>query len=231
MIADVSLEHEVAWGIGANENDYHFFGAVPGRDFAVDAWADLVVAASGDGCPVCGATLKGARGIEVSQVFQLGSKYSESMRATFADEDGTERHFQMGCYGVGITRSLAAVIEQHNDEAGIAWPVSIAPLEVAVLPLNVGDEAVHPLAERLWRELAEAGIETVIDDRDERAGVKFADADLIGWPYQLVVGKKGVAEGVVELKDRATGERVTVPIDEAVAAVAGRVVAERARYL
>ena len=231
VIADVSLEHEVAWGIGANENDYHFFGAVPGRDFAVDAWADLVVAASGDGCPVCGATLKGARGIEVSQVFQLGSKYSESMRATFADEDGTERHFQMGCYGVGITRSLAAVIEQHNDEAGIAWPVSIAPLEVAVLPLNVGDEAVHPLAERLWRELAEAGIETVIDDRDERAGVKFADADLIGWPYQLVVGKKGVAEGVVELKDRATGERVTVPIDEAVAAVAGRVVAERARYL
>ena len=231
VIADVSLEHEVAWGIGANENDYHFFGAMPGRDFTVDVWADLVVAAPGDGCPVCGATLKGARGIEVSQVFQLGSKYSEAMGATFADEDGTERHFQMGCYGVGITRSLAAVIEQHNDENGIAWPVSVAPLEVAVLPLNVGDETVHPLAERLWRELAEADIETVIDDRDERAGVKFADADIIGWPYQLVVGKKGVAEGVVELKDRTTGERVSVPIDDAVTTVAGRVVAERARYL
>ncbi|MBA4370622.1 MAG: proline--tRNA ligase, partial [Coriobacteriaceae bacterium] len=130
-----------------------------------------------------------------------------------------EQPFIMGCYGVGITRSLAAVIEQHNDENGIVWPVSVAPLEVAVLPLAVGDEEVWPVAERIWRELADAGVETIIDDRDERAGVKFADADLIGWPYQVVVGRKGLAEGVVELKDRRTGERESVPLEEAVARV------------
>src|SRR5512139_3719660 len=125
----------------------------------------------------------------------------------------------MGCYGVGVTRSLAAVIEQHNDEKGIVWPMSVAPLEVAVLPLVVGDEEVAPVAERLWTELAEAGVEVVIDDRDERPGVKFADADLIGWPWQVIVGKKGLTKGVVEVKTRATGERTEVPLDEVVTAI------------
>lgn len=230
VVADVSLRDEVAWGVGANENDHHYINAMPGRDFEVAAWLDLVTPRPGDGCPVCGAALKGARGIEVSQVFQLGTKYSESMGATFADEDGVERPFLMGCYGVGISRSLAAVIEQHNDDAGIRWPMSVAPLEVAVLPLTVGDETVWPVAERLWRELADAGVEVVIDDRDERAGVKFADADLIGWPLQLVVGKKGLASGIVELKRRATGERIEVPLAEAAAHVAGIVATERARF-
>ncbi|MDZ4234880.1 MAG: His/Gly/Thr/Pro-type tRNA ligase C-terminal domain-containing protein, partial [Dietzia sp.] len=181
---------------------------------------DLVLAQPGDGCPECGGPLKGARGIEVSQVFQLGTRYSETMGATFTAEDGTEQHFLMGCYGVGVTRSLAAVIEQHNDENGIVWPVAIAPLEVAVVPLNVGEDVVWPVAEAIWRELAEAGVEVIIDDRDERAGVKFNDADLIGWPYQVVVGKKGVAAGVVEVKTRATGERVEVAIGDAAATVA-----------
>ncbi len=220
VVADKSLEGEVAWGVGANVNDYHLIGAMPGRDFQVEVWADIVLAQPGDGCPVCGGALKGARGIEVSQVFQLGTRYSETMGATFTAEDGSEQPFLMGCYGVGITRSLAAVIEQYSDENGIAWPVSVAPLEVAVVPLSVGDDVVYPVAEQIWRGLADAGVEVIIDDRDERAGVKFADADLIGWPYQVVVGKKGVAAGVVELKTRGTGERVELPIAEAVAMVA-----------
>lgn len=219
IVADRTLRAELAWTVGANEPDFHLTGALPGRDFAIDVWADLVTAEPGDACPTCGATLQSARGIEVSQVFQLGTKYSTSMHATYMDESGEERPFIMGCYGVGITRSLAAVIEQHNDEHGIVWPVSVAPAEVAVLPLAAGD-VVMPVAERLWRELAQAGVETVIDDRDERAGVKFADADLIGWPFQLVVGKKSLAEGVVEVKDRATGERSAVPVECAVATVA-----------
>ncbi|MHB8706046.1 MAG: proline--tRNA ligase [Coriobacteriia bacterium] len=223
IIADRSLKEEVAWGVGANENDFHLIGAMPGRDFEVETWADLVLAEPGDGCPECGGTLMGARGIEVSQVFQLGTRYSESMGASFTDEDGTEKPFLMGCYGVGITRSLAAVIEQHNDDNGISWPVAIAPLEVAVVPLSVGDDVVYPVAEEIWRELGAAGIEVIIDDRDERAGVKFADADLIGWPYQVVVGKKGVAAGIAEVKVRATGERTEVPLSDVATHVASLV--------
>ena len=228
VIADKSLRDDVAWGVGANENDYHLIYAQPGRDFAVDLWADLALAQAGDGCPVCGGTLQVARGIEVSQVFQLGTKYSTSMDATFSDENGDEQPFIMGCYGVGVSRTLAAVIEQFNDDAGIAWPVSVAPLEVAVLPLMAGGE-VTDVAERLAAELCEAGIEVVIDDRDERAGVKFNDADLIGWPFQVVVGKKGLAEGVIELKERGSGERSTVRIEQAAVHISELVAAARAR--
>jgi len=230
LLVDRSLQDLGAWIVGANVDGYHFTGASPVRDFAVDEWVDLVVAAPGDLCPECGGTLQAARGIEVSQVFQLGTKYSVAMKASFTDEAGAEQPFIMGCYGIGITRSLAAVIEQHNDHAGIAWPMSVAPLEVAVLPLAVDDDTVFPVAERLWRELADAGVEVVIDDRNERAGVKFADADLIGWPYQLVVGSRGLAEGTVELKERATGERTSVPLEQAVALVSARIEAERRRY-
>ena len=219
VVGDSALTGDVSWGVGANEDGYHFLHAMPGRDFAVQSWADLVIAQPGDECPVCGAQLLGARGIEVSQVFQLGTKYSDSMGATFTDEDGNEKPFLMGSYGVGVSRSLAAVIEQRADEMGMAWPVTVAPLEVAVLPLAANGD-VADTAERLASELAVAGIEVVIDDRDERAGVKFADADLIGWPYQVVVGKRGVAEGIAEVKDRATGDRVSIPLDQLVAHVA-----------
>ena len=229
VIADVSLKDEVAWGVGANERDYHFVYAQPGRDFSVDRWEDLVLAQAGDGCPACGGTVQTARGIEVSQVFQLGTKYSVSMGATYADENGEEQPFLMGCYGVGVSRTLAAVIEQHNDDAGIVWPLSVAPLEVAVLPL-LGEGEVAEVAERIWSELGAAGVEVVIDDRDERAGVKFNDADLVGWPIQVVVGKKGLAEGVVELKVRGSGERSTVPVEEAVARVAALVAEGRAGF-
>jgi prolyl-tRNA synthetase len=148
------------------------------------------------------------------------------MGATFADENGDERPFLMGCYGVGVSRTLAAVIEQHSDDSGIIWPVSVAPLEIAVLPLMAEGE-VAEVAERLWSELAEQGVEAVLDDRDERAGVKFNDADLVGWPFQLVVGKRGLAQGVVELKIRQSGERVEVPLEGASAAIAKLISTER----
>ena len=229
VVADGSLQGDVAWGIGANEDDYHLLYAMPGRDFEVERWADLVVAEPGDGCPTCGGVLAGARGIEVSQVFQLGTRYSDALGATFADEEGIERPFVMGCYGVGVTRSLAAVIEQHADDAGVAWPMSVAPWEVAVIPLGTGEEVAE--ADGIARGLAADGIEVVLDDRGERAGVKFADCDLIGFPYQVVVGKRGLAEGVVEIKDRATSERQTVPIASVVEILAARVRADRAKFL
>ncbi|MEF2656179.1 MAG: proline--tRNA ligase [Eggerthellaceae bacterium] len=218
--ADSSLQSIAQWVVGANEDGYHFVGAKPGDDFTVDFWADLSVVAPGDACPHCGAALEGARGIEVSQVFQLGDKYSRSMGAVFSAEDGTDQPFIMGCYGVGVSRSLAAVVEQHNDEHGIIWPFSIAPAHICVIPLTVGDDTVYPVAENIASVLAEQGFEVAIDDRDERPGVKFADADLIGWPVQVVVGKRGVAEGNIEIKRRDTGEKKTVAISTAAESVA-----------
>ena len=231
IIADESLQALPQWLTGANEKDFHFGGVVLGRDFEVDTWADLAEAQARDLCPSCGRELKGARGIEVGQVFQLGTKYSDAMQASYMDVDGLEKPFIMGCYGWGVTRSLAAVVEQHNDENGIIWPVSIAPAEVIVVPLAVGDELVGPAAEGLAEQLIASGIETVIDDRDERAGVKFNDADLIGWPYQLIVGKRGLDAGIVELKVRATGEKSELPLSDAADTVAGLIREERKRYL
>lgn len=216
VVCDSSLQDTHAWTVGANEDGFHYLGAEPGRDFDVDIWADLILAVPGDICPSCGQELKGARGIEVSQIFKLGTKYSQPMHGTYMAEDGTEKPYVMGCYGIGVTRSLAAVVEQCNDEDGIFWPVSIAPAHICVLPLQMGDELVEPLAAQLVAGLDAAGIEVAIDDRDERAGVKFADADLVGWPYQIVVGKRGAKNGVVEFKVRATGEKLELPVEEAV---------------
>ena len=226
LVVDENLRTSKKWACGANEVDYHFTGACPDRDFTVDEWADLITVHAGDPCPHCGKPLAGARGIEVSQVFQLGTKYSEAMGATFADENGEEKPFLMGCYGVGISRTLAAVVEQHNDENGIIWPVSIAPYEVAVIALDKKGEAFDAAAQ-LADDLAAAGIEVVFDDRSERPGVKFADNDLMGFPYQLIVGKRGLKNGTVEMKVRETGEREDVAIDEVVAKVATLVEAAR----
>ncbi|MDM8270963.1 proline--tRNA ligase [Thermophilibacter provencensis] len=228
LVCDESLRESQSWTCGANEVDYHFTGARPGRDFEVDEWADLVSVKAGDPCPHCGAALKSARGIEISQVFQLGTKYSEAMGATFADEDGVERPFLMGCYGIGVSRTLAAVVEQHNDEHGISWPVCVAPYEVEVVPLAVNDDVVTPVAEKLVGELSAADLEVLLDDRKERPGVKFADADLIGIPYQVILGKRGVANGMAEVKARETGERFDVPLDEVASWLTERVVPARA---
>ncbi len=213
VIADVNLKNVPQWVVGANEEGFHYVGARLGEDFQVDEWADLCIVKPGDKCPECGLPLGGARGIEVSQVFQLGTKYSVAMGATYMDEDGTEKPFIMGCYGVGVSRTAAAVVEQYNDEYGIKWPVGIAPAHICVVPLTVGDDLVAPAAEKIAADLAKIGFEVVIDDRNERAGVKFADADLIGWPLQVVLGKRGLNAGTVEVKLRATGEKKDVALD------------------
>lgn len=223
LVCDSSLKESKSWACGANEVDYHFTGACPDRDFKVDEWADLVTVLAGDPCPHCGKPLSAARGIEVSQVFQLGSKYSEAMGATFMDEDGKEKPLIMGCYGVGVSRTLAAIVEQHNDENGIIWPVSVAPYEVSVIPLDPKKEDCAKATDRLVQELLDAGLDVVVDDRDERPGFKFADNDLMGFPYQIVIGKRGLKNGTFELKDRATGEREDISIDEAAAIVVARV--------
>lgn len=223
LVCDSSLKESKSWACGANEVDYHFTGACPDRDFKVDEWADLVTVLAGDPCPHCGKPLSAARGIEVSQVFQLGTKYSEAMGATFMDEDGKEKPLIMGCYGVGVSRTLAAIVEQHNDENGIIWPVSVAPYEVSVIPLDPKKEDCAKATDRLVQELLDAGLDVVVDDRDERPGFKFADNDLMGFPYQIVIGKRGLKNGTFELKDRATEEREDISIDEAAAIVAARV--------
>lgn len=212
IYADNSLKGDLAWTVGANERDYHFKGASYERDFELTDFADLVTVAAGDICPSCGKALQGARGIEVSQVFQLGKRYSEALHATYLDENGKEQNFFMGCYGVGVSRSMAAVVEQHNDEAGISWPVAIAPFEVCVLPLAKEGEKPYEVAQEIAETLVAHGVETIFDDRAERPGVKFADADLIGWPLQIVVGKKGVENGIAEVKVRTSGDKFEVAL-------------------
>ena len=227
LVCDVTLKDSQSWTCGANEADYHLTGVKPGRDFEPVEWMDLITVVAGDPCPHCGAPLSAARGIEVSQVFQLGTKYSEAMGATFADENGEEKPFLMGCYGVGVSRTLAASVEQHNDENGIIWPVSIAPYEVAVIPLDPKQEECAAACDTIVDALCDAGIEVIVDDRNERPGVKFADNDLMGFPYQIVLGKRGLKNGTCELKDRSTGEREDVALDQVAAKVAELVMSQR----
>jgi len=207
VIADKLTIEGICNGVtGANRADYHLTGVCEGRDFSVDEWHDLLLVREGDKCPQCGALLTAYRGIEVGQIFKLGKKYSESMGATFSDKDGVAKPFVMGCYGIGITRTAAAAIEQHYDGDGIIWPMSIAPYHVEIVPMNVSDEATVKVAGELYRALSERGIEVILDDRDERPGVKFKDADLIGIPLRVVVGPKGLSRGKVELKPRGSQE-------------------------
>lgn len=219
IVADFELKALRDFVTGANQDETHLVHVCHGRDFAVGEWADIRVAAEGDRSP-SGGTLREIRGIEVGHIFQLGTKYSAAMGASIVDADGAEKPAIMGCYGLGVSRCMAAVCEVHNDADGLIWPAAIAPYHAVVIPAGP-DEAVHRTAEELYRQLLAMGIETVLDDRDERAGVKFKDADLIGWPAQVVVGR-GVAEGVVEAGLRRDKSRAPVPIAEA---------AERVRVL
>lgn len=198
---------------GANKEGYHLLNVNPGRDFTPTYVADIRLIQEGDPCPHCGGKVSKARGIEVGQVFKLFTKYSEAMHATFLDESGKEKPMVMGCYGVGVSRTMAAAIEQNNDKDGMIWPVAIAPYEVLVVPVNTKDEASTQKAEAIYEELKKAGVEAVIDDRNERPGVKFKDADLIGYPLRVVVGPKTLAEGKLEVKVRRTGEVQMLPLD------------------
>jgi prolyl-tRNA synthetase len=222
IIADPSVRLGANWVTGANRPDHHVTGANEGRDFRVDRWEDVVQAVEGDLCPVDGGTLRAGTGIVLGHIFQLGTKYSEPLKATFLDQDGTEQPYLMGCYGIGISRVLAAAAEQYHDEAGLTLPAGLAPYEAVVVATNMDQPAVVETAERLYGALADAGVETVFDDREVTAGVKFADADLIGYPVQVVVGKRGVEAGAVDVKSRASGERDQVPLDQVVAAVRER---------
>lgn len=214
MIADYSLMTMTNVVTGANKEDYHARNVNNGRDFNIKEFADLRIIKETDPCPRCRQVLHFARGIEVGHTFKLGTKYSKQMRATFLDKDGVEREMIMGCYGIGIGRTVAACIEQNNDEKGIIWPMAIAPFHVLVTPVNVKDTPIMDAAEKLYQELSGAGIEVVLDDRDERAGVKFNDADLIGIPLRITIGPKRLAEGCVEVRDRRTGVTHVMAISE-----------------
>jgi prolyl-tRNA synthetase len=228
----VYVDFEVAvlsdFVVGANEDDAHLTGVNVDRDFKPAEIADYRTTAAGDACARCETGhLKAYRGIEVGQVFALGTKYSKPMGVTFLDVDGQEKPAVMGTYGIGVTRIVASAIEQNHDKDGIIWPVPLAPFEVTVLELQQDDAKVVATAQKLYEELSAAGIDVLYDDREERPGVKFKDADLIGIPFRLAIGKKGIAEGIVELKRRNGSEVRKLKIDEAVKIVVAEVQAER----
>jgi prolyl-tRNA synthetase len=200
---------------GANERDYHIRHVLPGRDFSVEKVGDLRNVVEGDTCPNCQeGKLQFFRGIEVGHIFELGTKYSDALNATFLNRDQKQQHFIMGCYGIGISRLITAIIEQNNDEQGIVWPMSVAPYHVHLIPTKVKDEEQMRIAEQLYERLTAQGVEVLMDDRDETVGVKFKDSDLIGLPLRITVGKRA-GEGIVEFKVRKTGESQELTIEQA----------------
>ncbi len=214
LLADYSVEGIVNGVTGANKKDYHLKNVNINRDYKVDEVLDLRRAKEGDVCPKCGKTLEFSRGIEVGHTFKLGTKYSKTLRATFLDKDGKEKYFVMGCYGIGVSRIVAAAIEQGHDQNGIIWPLPIAPFQVLILPVNYEHEKIRTISNRIYEQLESAGYEVLMDDRDERAGVKFKDADLIGIPIRVTVGEKTLAKNIVEVKLRGEKEVREVEPDQ-----------------
>jgi len=219
MIADFWLKNEINMVTGGNAQDVHVTNVNPGRDYQVSEYADIRCADNGDPCPRCGRELTTTRGIEVGHIFKLGTKYSESMQAMYLDVNGKSKPMVMGCYGIGVGRTAAAAIEQSHDENGIIFPEAIAPFSVLVVLVNPTDEAQKKIAEDLYSELMERGVEVLLDDRDERPGIKFKDADLVGIPLRVTVGKNAVKDMKVDLKWRKTGNVQQVPVDDAAALV------------
>ncbi len=217
IIGDLVVQGMFNSVVGANEKDMHFTNANLGRDFSVDRFVDIRNVEAGDACPRCEfGKLEVWRGIEVGHVFKLGTKYSKSLSATYLDADGKEQIIFMGCYGIGIGRTVAAAIEQNHDENGIIFPLPIAPFHCSVVAINTKDSGVMAASEEIYLKLEKFGIDVLFDDRDERPGVKFKDNDLIGIPIRVVVGSKGLAEGKVEIKIRSTGEVLLLPIEEGI---------------
>ncbi len=206
---------------GANKADYHVKNVNMNRDFTPDVITDIRKVKAGDCCKHCGKELSFKRGIEIGHAFKLGTKYSKSMKAVYLDAAGKEQEMIMGCYGIGVSRIVAATIEQSHDDNGIIWPVALAPFKVIIVPVNVSDEKVMSVAESLYKELGGAGIEVLMDDRDERAGIKFKDADLIGIPYRVTIGEKNLKDGKVEFKARwqKNTESRLIPVNEIAAEI------------
>lgn len=215
ILADQAVMELNDFVVGANEVDTHLMHVQVGRDFSVDQVADLRMITEGDSCPRCGGKIYFQRGIEVGHVFKLGTRYSEAMSAKVLDPQGKEQPFVMGCYGIGVSRIVASIVEQHHDEDGIVWPVGVAPFTIHLIAVNMKNEAQAEVAEKLYGDLQKAGIEVLFDDRLERAGVKFKDADLLGIPVRVTVGAKA-GEGIVEIKCRRTGETQEVSVQDVV---------------
>ncbi|MDH7600591.1 MAG: proline--tRNA ligase [Armatimonadota bacterium] len=214
IIADWEVASMTDFVVGANKTDAHYVGANLDRDFKVDLWGDIRIASEGDPCPRCSGTLNSLRAIEIAHIFKLGTLYSEAMGAKFLDSDGREKPFVMGCYGIGVSRMLAAIPEVFNDADGMIWPISVAPFEVVVLLLNPEDDQQCNAAARVYEDLQLRGVDVLLDDRDERPGVKFKDADLIGIPIQVVCGRLA-SEGKVEVKLRAGGDKEQIDLGAA----------------
>lgn len=217
IIADHALRGRTNMTTGANQDDFHLRGVSIERDIAVGQWADLRTVASGEGCPKCDGTLQVNKAIEVGHIFKLGTRYSETMGAYVLDAEGKEVPIVMGSYGIGIGRILASAVELFHDADGIIWPLAIAPFEVVITPANSSDTAQTQAAEKIYGELSSTGMDVLLDNRDERPGVKFKDADLIGIPYRIIIGKK-LKDGKVELYERASRESQDVPVDQIVKA-------------
>lgn len=215
LIVDREIPGMVNGVCGANRADYHLRHVNPGRDFPLEEVADIRNAAPGDPCIHCGGLLQTAAGIEVGHIFKLGTRYSEAMGARFLNADGEDNPMVMGCYGIGVSRTLAAAVEQNHDEKGIAWPVQLAPFAVTVVPVNSKDKAQMQMAGDIYTTLQNRGVETVLDERDERAGVKFHDADLIGFPLRITVGPRSLEKGQVDITVRARGEEESMPAENA----------------
>jgi prolyl-tRNA synthetase len=216
ILADFGIERLSSGVVGAGEEDYHLVGAKAGRDFKVDAYFDLAEVVEGDKCPRCSSPITIKKGIEVGHVFKLGLKYSESMKAYFAKADGAEAPIVMGCYGIGVGRTAAASVEQNHDADGIVWPMAIAPFEVHILPLQTQTPKVMEASIELYDRLLDLGVETLLDDRDERPGLKFKDADLIGIPIRVTVSEKSLLKGQIELKRRDTREMTMLDVEKSV---------------
>ncbi len=215
IIADHAIRPMVNAVTGANKKDTHLRNVNPDKDFRVNEWIDARVITEGDPCPKCSGKIEIKQAIEIGHTFKLGTKYTESLGATFLDESGKEKPVVMGCYGIGVNRILASLIEKSHDESGIIWPVNLAPSEVVIIPANRDDKTVVEEAEKIYNKLLEDKRDVIIDDRDfKSAGVKFKDSDLVGFPIQIVVGKKSLDQGKVELKDRATGEKKLIDKDK-----------------
>ena len=229
VIADNSVKNMKGSVTGANRKDFHHVNVDAGRDFTVSEYTDLRLAGEGDPCPKCGHQLEMFRGIELGHIFKLGDKYSRSFDINYVDEDGSSRRPIMGCYGIGVERTVAAVIEQNHDENGIVWPLPVAPYQVYILPIKY-EGKMKEISDSLCAKLEDTGLEVLLDDRDLRPGVKFKDADLVGIPYRINVGDRGLQKGMVELVYRKSGKKEEIKVEDIAGELAGRIAAEMEKF-